>query len=64
MVTSDDPSKIEHVTELWKFKKMFLKPWALSPGLKMPGREATPPLLYVFMVWCLVKHKDNFTFTF
>jgi hypothetical protein len=23
-----------------------------------------PPLpLYVFMVWCLVKHRDNFTFT-
>jgi hypothetical protein len=24
-----------------------------------------PPLsLYVFMTWCLVKHRDNFTFTF
>jgi hypothetical protein len=23
-----------------------------------------PPILYVFMVWCLVKHRDNFTFTF
>jgi hypothetical protein len=23
-----------------------------------------PPLLtYVFMAWCLVKHRDNFTFT-
>jgi hypothetical protein len=26
---------------------------------------ATPPLpQYVFMAWCLVKHRDNFTFTF
>jgi len=23
-----------------------------------------PPLQYVFMAWCLVKHRDNFTFTF
>jgi hypothetical protein len=28
-------------------------------------RGAIPPLpLYVFMAWCLVKHGDNFTFTF
>jgi hypothetical protein len=28
-------------------------------------RGAIPPLpQYVFMVWCLVKHRDNFTFTF
>jgi hypothetical protein len=27
-------------------------------------RGAIPPLcLYVFMAWCLVKHRDNFTFT-
>jgi hypothetical protein len=27
--------------------------------------EAIPPLpQYTFMVWCLVKHMDNFTFTF
>jgi hypothetical protein len=26
---------------------------------------AIPPLPeYVFMAWCLVKHRDNFTFTF
>jgi hypothetical protein len=26
---------------------------------------ALPPLpQYVFMAWCLVKHRDNFTFTF
>jgi len=26
-------------------------------------RETTPPLSqYVFMAWCLVKHRDNFTF--
>jgi hypothetical protein len=50
------------------------------PGLKRPGREAdhSPPSsaevknawsytstpLYVFMAWCLVKHRDNFIFTF
>jgi len=52
----------------------------LSLGVKRPGREgdhsppssaeiknawsytSTPP--YVFMVWYLVKHRDNFTFTF
>jgi hypothetical protein len=28
-------------------------------------RGAIPPLpQYVFVVWCLVKHRDNFTFTF
>jgi hypothetical protein len=28
-------------------------------------RGAIPPLSqYVFMAWCLVKHRDNFTFTF
>jgi len=28
-------------------------------------RRAIPPLLqYVFMAWCLVRHKDIFTFTF
>jgi hypothetical protein len=55
-----------------------LVPEGLSPGVKRPGREAdhsTPrakvknawrynsTLQYVFMVWCLVKHRDNFTFT-
>jgi hypothetical protein len=51
---------------------------SLSLGVKWPGREADhsppssaelkmrgdiPPLLqYVSMVWCLVKHRDNFTF--
>jgi hypothetical protein len=24
---------------------------------------ALPPPYYVFMAWCLVKHRDNFTFT-
>jgi hypothetical protein len=48
--------------------------------VKLPGREAghSPPSSaevknawsytstpqYVFMAWCLVKHRDNFTFTF
>jgi hypothetical protein len=50
------------------------------PGVKRPGREAdhspssraevknawsyTSTPQYVFMAWCLVKHRDNFTFTF
>jgi hypothetical protein len=54
-------------------------PGALSLGVKRPGREAdhSPPSSaevknawsytsiphYVFMSWCLVKHRDNFTFT-
>jgi hypothetical protein len=55
-------------------------PGALSLGVKRPGREAdnsppssaevknawsctsTPP--NIFKAWCLVKHRDNFTFTF
>jgi hypothetical protein len=53
-------------------------PGALSLGVKQPGREAdhSPPSgaeventwsytsipQYVFMGWCLVKHRDNFTF--
>jgi hypothetical protein len=55
-------------------------PGALSLGVKWPGREAdhSPPSSvgvknarsytsisqYAFMAWCLVKHRDNFTFTF
>jgi hypothetical protein len=32
------------------------------PKLRMRG--AIPPLpKYVFMAWCLIKHRDNFTFT-
>jgi hypothetical protein len=27
-------------------------------------RGAIPPPQYVFMTWCLVKYRDNFTFTF
>jgi len=28
-------------------------------------RGTIPPLRqYVFIVWCLAKHRDNFTFTF
>jgi len=28
-------------------------------------RGSIPPFpQYVFMVWCLVKHRDNFTFNF
>jgi hypothetical protein len=52
----------------------------LSLGIKQPGREAdhSPPssaevkhawsytstLQYAFKAWCLVKHRDNFTFIF
>jgi hypothetical protein len=55
-------------------------PGALSLGVKRPGHEAdhSPPssaevkdewsctstLLYVFMAWCLIKHRDNFTLIF
>jgi hypothetical protein len=55
-------------------------PGALSLEVKRPGREADHSPLssaevknawsynstpwYVIMVWCLVKHRDNFTFTF
>jgi hypothetical protein len=54
-------------------------PGALSLGVKRPGREAdhSPPSSdevkyawsytstpqFVFMAWCLVKHRDNFTLT-
>jgi hypothetical protein len=52
--------------------------WVLSTGVKRQGREAdhSPPtsaevkktwiykstLPYIFMAYCLVKHRDNFTF--
>jgi hypothetical protein len=55
-------------------------PGSLSLGVKRPGREADHSLpssadvknawsytstpQYVFMAWCSVKHRDNFTFTF
>jgi hypothetical protein len=35
-----------------------------SPPHRTRMRGAIPSLpLYVFMAWCLVKHRDNFTFT-
>jgi hypothetical protein len=43
-------------------------PRALSLGVKRPRREAdhSPPssaeVKNAFMSWCLVKHRDNFTF--
>jgi hypothetical protein len=55
-------------------------PWTLSQGIKRPGREAdnSPPSnaevkntwryasapQHVFMLWWLVRHRGNFTFTF
>jgi hypothetical protein len=51
-------------------------PGTLTPGVKWTEREAdhSPPLSaevkmaccteYVFMVWFLIKHRDNFTFTY
>jgi hypothetical protein len=54
--------------------------WGTYPGVKWPGCEAdhsplssakvknawsyTSTPQYVFMLLCLVKHRDNFTFTF
>jgi hypothetical protein len=36
---------------------------SLCRGQRM--RRAIPPLpQYAFMAWCLIKHRDNFTFTF
>jgi len=39
-------------------------PRPLSPGIKRPGRGAvlTPP--YIFLAWCIVKHRNKFTFRF
>jgi hypothetical protein len=34
---------------------------ALYLRVKQLGNGAIPPLLYVFMAWCLVKYGDNFT---
>jgi hypothetical protein len=46
---------------------------AISPGVKKQGREAdqthpsgfavktTAALSHLFMAWCLIKHRDNFT---
>jgi hypothetical protein len=39
-------------------------PGTLSPGVKRPGRETIPPAPYVFMEWCLDKHKDNLTLSY
>jgi hypothetical protein len=32
----------------------------------MPGAipPPPPPLQYVFIAWCVIKHRDNFTLTF
>jgi len=35
----------------------------LVPRSKNVWNNASTPQ-YVFMAWCLVKHRDNFTFTF
>jgi hypothetical protein len=37
-------------------------PLHLLPKSRMRGAIPPPPQ-YVFMAWCLVKHRDNFTFT-
>jgi hypothetical protein len=63
---------------LWPIQ--LVRRGGLSPGVKLPGREAdhSPPsstkvknvwrrtstLQYIFMAWCLAKHRDNFAFTF
>jgi hypothetical protein len=33
------------------------------PVLRLRMHGATPPPPHTFIVWCLVKHRDNFTFT-
>jgi hypothetical protein len=63
----------------WHFSFNRVKLYTKLLGVKWPGREAdhSPPTSvdvknawsytstpqYVFMAWCLVKHRDNFTFT-
>jgi hypothetical protein len=58
--------------------QLVLREGGLSLEVKWPGREAnhSPPFTaevkeyvelyfhsqYVFMAWCFVKHRDNFTF--
>jgi hypothetical protein len=52
-------------------------PWAVSSAIKWPAREAGHSLLfcaefrndgailpppYIFMTWCLIKHRNNFTY--
>jgi hypothetical protein len=34
----------------------------LKLGSRMHG--TIPPPQYIFMAWCLIKHRDNFNFTF
>jgi hypothetical protein len=58
---------ILHCPALWCWDtKMYLVLTThldLVPRSRMRG--ATSPLpQYVFMAWCLVKYRDNFTFTF
>jgi hypothetical protein len=52
-----------HTNTHYKILKYILVHYHLVPRSRMCG--AIPPLpQYVFMVWCLVKHRGNFTFTF
>jgi hypothetical protein len=48
--------------------RVFTVMGMLSSVLPAQGQRmcvAIPPFpQYAFMVWCLVKHRDNFTFTF
>jgi len=70
-------SSSSHKDRLWgPFIQWVL--WTLSLGVKRPGREAnhSPPSraqvkkswsytsipTYIFMAWCLIKHRCNFTF--
>jgi hypothetical protein len=47
----------------WDFSLKLTTHLHLLPRWRMSG--AIPPFLqYVFMAWCLVKHRDNFTFYF
>jgi hypothetical protein len=55
MILSIDPVTIWNIFEYYVIFNEYR-------GQSMRG--AIPPLpQYVFMAWCLVKHRDNFTFT-
>jgi len=44
--------------------KLSLKLSHLHPVLRFRMCGALPPPQCIFMAWCLVNHRDNFTFTF
>jgi hypothetical protein len=54
----------ERETDHWPLSSAEVKEF-VELYLHSSMRGPIPPLLqYVFMAWCLVKSRDNFTFTF